>query len=139
MYRVSLSKARFALHGSALLIMCWALQSGLHVATAQPPGAATELAEGEQMFKNNCMACHQHNGKGLPGVYPALAGSEVVRGSADDVVLVALVGRGDMPSFKGRFKPQEFASLVNYIRNSWGNFGAPISADRVARLEASVD
>ncbi|HAL04793.1 MAG TPA: hypothetical protein DCP58_06755, partial [Verrucomicrobiales bacterium] len=30
-------------------------------------------SEGEQLYNMACMACHQPEGKGLPGVYPPLA------------------------------------------------------------------
>jgi cytochrome c len=37
---------------------------------------------GEKLFLNNCAEGHQRDGKGIPNIYPALADSEVVRGSA---------------------------------------------------------
>jgi len=38
-----------------------------------------ELMErGESFYVTNCVACHQANGKGIPPVFPALEGSEVV-------------------------------------------------------------
>lgn len=101
--------------------------------------AAEEISNGERLFRENCAACHQESGLGIPDVYPALAGSEVVRGSADDVALVALIGRGDMPSFKGSLGEDELALIINYVRNAWGNTGGAISPERVAMLSASVE
>ena len=38
-----------------------------------------ELVErGEGVYLKNCVACHQTNGQGLPPVFPALVGSEIV-------------------------------------------------------------
>ena len=38
-----------------------------------------ELYEiGEGVYQTNCVACHQVNGEGLPPVFPALAGSDLV-------------------------------------------------------------
>ncbi|MDA0281078.1 MAG: cytochrome c [Proteobacteria bacterium] len=97
-------------------------------------GAALAQDKGELLFLNNCAECHQRDGKGIPNIYPALAGSEVVRGSAVDVALVMLIGRGEMPSFAGSITYEDMASIINYVRNSWGNSGEEISAQRIEKL-----
>jgi len=97
------------------------------------------VISGEQLFRNNCMACHQENGQGIVNVFPALAGSEVVTGSPDDVALVVLIGRGAMPSFKGNISNEELASIINYVRNEWGNVGSLIDVERVAQIADTVN
>ena len=89
---------------------------------------------GEQLFLNNCAECHQRDGEGIPNIYPPLAGSEVVRGSGVDVALVMLIGRGEMPSFAGAISYEDMASIINYVRNAWGNTGEKISAQRIEKL-----
>ena len=89
---------------------------------------------GEKLFLNNCAECHQRDGKGLPNIYPALAGSEVVRGSGVDVALVMLIGRGEMPSFADAITYEDMASIINYVRNAWGNNGKEISAQKISDL-----
>lgn len=89
---------------------------------------------GERLFLNNCAECHQRDGKGIPNIYPALAGSEVVRGSGVDVALVMIIGRGEMPSFAGSIGAAEMAAIINYVRNSWGNEGDSISVETVESL-----
>src|SRR5690606_18299773 len=42
-------------------------------------GATIEL-DGPTLYATNCQSCHQANGEGLPGAFPALKGSEVVTG-----------------------------------------------------------
>ncbi len=98
-------------------------------------GNASAQDAGEQLFLNNCAECHQPDGKGVPNIYPALAGSEVVRGSGVDVALVMPIGRGEMPSFVGAISFEDMASIINYVRNAWGNSGEDISAQRVANLQ----
>lgn len=97
-------------------------------------GAASAQDAGEQLFLNNCAECHQRDGKGIPNIYPALAGSEVVQGSGVDVALVMLIGRGEMPSFADSITYEDMASIINYVRNAWGNSGEEISAKRVENL-----
>ena len=98
-------------------------------------GAALAQDKGELLFLNNCAECHQRDGKGIPNIYPALAGSEVVRGSAVDVALVMLIGRGEMPSFAGSIAYEYMANIINYVRNEWGNSGGNISAETIANLQ----
>jgi mono/diheme cytochrome c family protein len=58
----------------------------------------------------------------------------VVRGSSVDVALVMLIGRGEMPSFAGAISHEDMASIINYVRNAWGNSGEEISAQRIENL-----
>lgn len=99
---------------------------------AMPLRAAEE--SGRELFLSNCAECHQRDGQGLNNVYPALAGSETVRGSGADVALVLMIGRGEMPSFKDALSSQEMAAIINYVRNSWGNSGSLISPEQVEAL-----
>lgn len=100
------------------------------------PGTAQEsVPDGESLFRANCAECHRRNGQGLPNVYPALAGNETVRGSGVDVALVLIIGRGEMPSFTAALSSAEMAAIINYVRNSWGNSGAPISAEAIDALQ----
>src|SRR5699024_7020699 len=34
------------------------------------------VAKGKDIFASNCVACHQANGKGIPGTFPALDGDK---------------------------------------------------------------
>jgi hypothetical protein len=42
-----------------------------------------------------------------------------------------------MPGFAWRLSDQEVADVVSFIRGSWGNKGAPVSADEVRHLRTS--
>lgn len=96
--------------------------------------AASSQESGQQLFLNNCAECHQRDGKGIPNIYPALDGSEVVRGSAVDVALVLIIGRGEMPSFDGSISYVDMASIINYVRNAWGNTGDLVTAETIAKI-----
>ncbi len=82
-----------------------------------------ELVErGEQVFTANCAACHQANGKGIPGAFPALDGSKVVLGPAAGQMTVLLNGRAGtaMASWR-RLSDVELAAVTTYTRNAWSN------------------
>ena len=43
-----------------------------------------------------------------------------------------------MPSFAWRLNDAQVADLLTYVRNSWGNGAAPVSADSVGKIRARL-
>jgi cytochrome c oxidase subunit 2 len=80
------------------------------------------MARGADVYAQNCTACHQATGQGVPNAFPALAGSKVVTGPKAEQILVLLHGRQGtaMASFK-QLSDTDLASVITYTRNSWGN------------------
>lgn len=95
------------------------------------PAAWAQGAEGQALFSKNCAACHQANGRGIPGAFPALAGSTLVRGKGADVAAVLLKGRGGMPDFSDVLSDRDIAAVLTFVRASWGNAAAPLSEQEV--------
>jgi mono/diheme cytochrome c family protein len=88
-----------------------------------------------------CAACHQDEGQGMKGLAPALAGSSWVNGSPEAVVRIVLNGKVDqlaMPPLGGALDDETVAAILTYVRKSWGNDAAPISADRVQAIRGLV-
>jgi cytochrome c oxidase subunit 2 len=80
---------------------------------------------GEKVFNTNCAACHQVNGKGIAGSFPALDGSAVVNGPKAEQINVVLNGRNNkMPPWKDSLSDTEIAAAITYTRNSWSNKAA---------------
>jgi cytochrome c oxidase subunit 2 len=85
------------------------------------------VARGEKAYQANCAACHQANGAGIPSAFPALTGSKVVLGSAEDQIKVVLNGRKGVFTPNSMMPPQnslsdtEIAAIITYTRNAWGN------------------
>jgi cytochrome c oxidase subunit 2 len=77
------------------------------------------VARGEKVYQANCQACHQANGLGVQGAFPALAGSKVVTSKADQIAML-LNGKNAMPSWKG-LSDVELAAVATYTKNAWGN------------------
>src|SRR6185436_19175191 len=66
-----------------------------------PPNAPTR---GQKIYEMACLPCHQPEGRGLPGVYPPLAGSEWVRGDSARLIRILLHGlTGPITVAKGEF------------------------------------
>ena len=84
----------------------------------------TELMQlGEAVYVQRCAACHQVNGLGLQGIFPALKDSDIVKNDIAahiDIVVNGVAGTA-MQSFKGQLSNKEIAAVVTYERNAWGN------------------
>jgi len=75
------------------------------------------MANGSSVYLKNCVACHQIDGKGISGSYPALRGSAKVTGGVDPLIGFLQAGTSKMPSF-AKLKDNELAAVITYIRNS---------------------
>jgi len=92
------------------------------------------MAAGEQTYNAQCAMCHQGNGQGVPGAFPALAGGAVTTGELAghlDIVLNGKPGTA-MQAFGPQLGDAEIAAIITYERNAWGN------ADKVAAGTAVV-
>jgi cytochrome c oxidase subunit 2 len=80
-------------------------------------------ARGEKVYAANCAACHQADGKGLPGAFPALAGSKVAAGPATAHIDIVLHGKEGtaMAAFKDQLNDADLAAVLTYERTAWGN------------------
>ncbi len=107
-------------------------------APAAAPSAAHLVAQGEKVFTQNCVACHQADGRGVPGTFPALAGSNVVAGPAEDQIRLVLQGKPGtaMASFS-RLSDEELAAVVTYTRQAWNNGGAAVQPADVKALRTA--
>ena len=94
-------------------------------ATADDPNKIWTVADlkarGEKVYASNCVACHQAGGKGIPGSFPALAGSKVVNGAEDAHIAIVLNGKNAMPAWKQALNDTDIAAVITYTRNAWAN------------------
>ncbi|WP_372525686.1 c-type cytochrome [Piscinibacter sp.] len=105
---------------------------------------AGQGADGQQVFNANCVACHQASGKGLPGVFPPLDGSEWVNGDERILANIVLHGingeisvigqtyKGAMPAF-GQLGNAELAAVLSHVRSAWSNKSAPVKAELIEK------
>jgi len=99
------------------------------------------MVMGKTLYEQNCAACHQQNGMGLPGAFPPLADSDYLMAREDKGINIILKGlRGEitvngkkydgvMPQM--RLDDDKVASILTYVRNSWGNNGDIVTAQEV--------
>ena len=84
---------------------------------------AQELVERrESVYAVNCVACHQTSGQGIPGIFPALAGSEIVMNDKDKNIEILMEGvQGAAMNSFSYLSEVELAAVITYTRQSWGN------------------
>lgn len=83
-----------------------------------------ELYEiGEGVYQTNCVACHQVNGEGLPPVFPALAGSDLVLNDKAKQIEILMEGvqGAAMQSYAEQLSEVDIAAVITYTRKAWGN------------------
>ena len=114
-------------------------------------GAAAMLARGQQVYSQICAACHGADGLGKPGQAPPLCGSEwVIAKGYSRLAHIPLTGvTGDlkvegkdwnmaMAAMGAALSDSDLASVLTYIRGSWGNKAEPVSADDVAGVRKAI-
>jgi len=94
-------------------------------ASADDPNKTWTIDElkqrGEKVYAANCVACHQASGKGVPGAFPALDGSALVKGPKGPQLNIVMNGKGGMPPWKGVLSDTDIAAVITYTRNNWSN------------------
>jgi len=81
------------------------------------------MVKGEEVYQRSCAACHQSNGEGIPGVFPALKNSPIALGPMEGhiAILIDGVAGSSMQSFADQLSEVDIAAVVHYERNAWGN------------------
>jgi cytochrome c oxidase subunit 2 len=80
------------------------------------------VARGESLYAVNCVACHQTNGQGISGIFPALAGSDIVLNNKERNIEILMEGvQGAAMNSFSYLSEVELAAVITYTRQSWGN------------------
>ncbi|MHC1479378.1 c-type cytochrome [Frateuria aurantia] len=105
---------------------------------------------GATEYMDNCAACHRSDGRGYPGVFPALAGNPVLQSTQTDALIHLVLAGADspgtrsdpasfsMPAFADRLDDAAIARLASFVQASWGNQGAPVTVAQVRALRQTL-
>ena len=111
-------------------------------ATAFVAADEATLKRGAAVYARTCLACHQPTGKGLPPVFPSIAGTPIVVGNPKlpiKFILQGLMGpitiegttyNSMMPPVGG-VSDQDIADVLTYVRQSFGNRGTIVTPAQV--------
>jgi thiosulfate dehydrogenase len=104
---------------------------------------------GATLYVEFCVSCHRADGAGVGRIYPSLAGSSAVL-SKNPLSLVHVVLTGSrMPKVDGGgltmampgfsfLSDQDVASVVSFIRTSWGNNASEVSSSAIVNDRPSL-
>ena len=106
------------------------------------PDVAT--GTGLAIYEQNCLACHQADGSGVPGLAPPLVKGVFVEGDKKRLIEIVLHGlegveingesyANPMPAF-AYMTDEEIADVLSYVRNNFTNKAEPVTAEEVKTI-----
>jgi mono/diheme cytochrome c family protein len=131
----------------AALGACLSTALALLGACASEPQARPPADPGQAAYAANCLACHQADGRGVPGFQPPLVGSAWVHGDPQALAAFVLTGgfssaarkesasENVMPPFT-RLDDATLAAILTYVRTNFGDNAGPVAAQQVAAARA---
>ena len=132
---------------SIILILCSCAMAPT-VVVAQS-GSQSVTDKGKEVYDQNCLACHQIDGSGVPMLTPSLVNAEYVQG--DKVRLINVVLKGlkgveiggemydnPMPPL-AHLSDEDIAAVLTYVRNNFSNKAGPIKKEEVAAVRKATN
>jgi glucose/arabinose dehydrogenase/mono/diheme cytochrome c family protein len=107
------------------------------------------MRRGRSLYVAHCAVCHQATGRGTPGVYPPLAGSDyltqpagrvnailaVVQGLSGKLTVNGLTYDNQMPAVV--LDDAQVADVLTFVFGSWGNPGGEFKANEIVKVRAT--
>jgi len=122
----------------AILLMAFNTYSQIDKAT---------MERGKKVYTLYCVACHQVDGGGVPGLNPPLEKASHVLGSKTTLIRIILKGMNTHEEIDGEtysnimaphdhLSDQQIADVLTYIRNSFGNKAVAVTPGDVKYVRA---
>lgn len=114
-------------------------------APVQDDKLAKSIKEGQAIYTNYCVFCHQATGEGIANAFPPLAKSDylmadtkraigiIKNGLQGEITVNGKKYNGVMPAQS--FTDEQVANVLNYVRNSWGNKGKIVTVEEVKAVK----
>lgn len=107
-----------------------------------------QIALGKNVYENNCLACHQANGEGIPSAFPPVAKSDFLNADHDRAINIVLHGRSGPIKVNGEtydsvmpaiaLNNGQVANVLTYVLNSFGNSGGQVKPDQVEKQRTNI-
>ena len=117
-------------------------------ATQNKPQTSAE--KGRAVYMQSCFVCHQPDGNGLGNTIPPLAKSDFLANlKTEEYIRGVVSGRTGAITVNGKnyngvmtpvnyLTDDQLASVLTYVRNSFGNSGDAVSVDEVTKVRHQV-
>lgn len=125
-----------------------------HAAYVKQIASATAVVEhpGKLVYDALCLNCHQPEGKGLPGIYPSIAGSDWAAGNPERLIKMLTHGltgpiRVNGEEFKQLaplpmppmgLNDEQVADVLSYVRENFSNKAAAVTVEQVKAVRAAT-
>lgn len=98
-------------------------QAKLAEQSAAPMTREQLMESGQKVYETRCAPCHQVNGAGISGTFPALKGNQMVLHDLPTHMHRVIFGKEGtaMQAFGKQLTPAEMAAVITYERNAWDN------------------
>ena len=109
-----------------------------------------QVKAGESLFAGTCSTCHQPDGKGLPNIFPPVAGSDYLKThTREELIKIVLNGLSGPVTVNGaeynsvmppmsQLTDDEIANILTYMLNSWDNPGGRVLKGEVTGVRAET-
>lgn len=116
----------------------------------QKPASEIAPLDGRGIYNTRCAACHQTDGRGIPGNCPPFQDSPTLAGSPDNLIKLVLLGKkgpllrdgvtyhGIMPAWRYDLNDDQIASVLNFLQKEWGSSPAMITPQAVAEAREAT-
>lgn len=105
-----------------------------------------KLAGGKRIYESSCFACHQSDGKGLPGAFPPLAKSDFLN-NKDKSISAVIHGLEGPIKVNGKefnsimpaqiLSDEDAANVLTYVYSMWGNSKKVVTPEEVKAVRAA--
>jgi len=107
------------------------------------------MERGKKVYFQHCVACHQPDGGGVPGLNPPLEKTAWVTGSKTKLITIVLKGLNtheeiDGETYSNTMAPlnyltdQQISDVLTFVRNSFGNKATAVTPGDVKYVRARV-
>jgi mono/diheme cytochrome c family protein len=126
----------------AFIMLAMCISSIAPISVGAQSGTQSIADRGKEVYDQNCLACHQIDGSGVPMLTPSLVNAAYVQG--DKVRLINIVLKGlkgveiDGAMYDNPMPPlahlsdEDIAAVLTYVRSNFKNKADPIKKEEVA-------
>ncbi len=119
--------------------------SGPSASTPLSSSLAEKMERGKGVYTQNCFACHQASGQGIPNAFPPLAKSDYLNADVHRAIGVVKYGLSGEITVNGTkynsmmpkvaISDEEIADVMTYIYNNWGNNKTEVTPEMVKKIK----
>lgn len=115
-------------------------------AKQEPSELEKSITRGKAIYQDFCLHCHLPNGKGVPGNFPPLDGSDWLTDKREESIHAVKYGQSGEIVVNGErynnamppmgLSDKEVADVMNYVMNSWSNTQEkPVTEEEVQQIK----